>query len=83
MMQFGAGSIIMTLSCFAYIGAGAYSVQGIPYIIIGFLAVAVTLKLSAIIARKMKTDVFHHLVNVVLLVSSASLLWQVINGFMK
>lgn len=78
MMQFGAGSIIMLVSCLAYIGAGAYNAEAIPYIIAGFITVAVALKVSAILAQRIKTEGFQQLVNVVLLISAVSLLWQVV-----
>lgn len=80
LMQFGAGSIVMTLPCFAYAAAGAYTASGIPYIIVGFVAVAIALNLSAKIAARMRTDVFQKVVNVVLLVSAATLLWQAVKG---
>lgn len=82
MMQFGAGSIIMTLPCLAYAASGAYTAQGIPYIIVGFVAVAIALKASAAIARRMKTTIFQQLVNVVLLISAVTLMWQVVQGVM-
>ena len=82
MMQFGAGSIIMTLPCLAYAASGAYTAQGIPYIIVGFVAVAIALKASAAIARRMKTTIFQQLVNVVLLISAVTLMWQVVQGMM-
>ena len=82
MMQFGAGSIIMTLPCLAYAASGAYTAQGIPYIIVGFMAVAIALKASAAIARRMKTTIFQQLVNVVLLISAVTLMWQVVQGMM-
>ena len=82
MMQFGAGSIIMTPPCLAYAASGAYTAQGIPYIIVGFVAVAIALKASAAIARKMKTTIFQQLVNVVLLISAVTLMWQVVQGMM-
>ncbi len=82
MMQFGAGSIIMTLPCLAYAASGAYTAQGIPYIIAGFVAVAIALKASAAIARRMKTTIFQQLVNVVLLISAVTLMWQVVQGMM-
>lgn len=78
MIQFGAGSIVMTLPCLAYVASGAYTVQGIPYIVVGFVAVAVALKASAVIARRMNTAIFQRLVNVVLLISATTLLWQVV-----
>lgn len=80
MMQFGAGSIIMTLPCLAYAASGAYTAQGIPYIIVGFVAVAIALKASAAIARRMKTTIFQQLVNVVLLISAVTLMWQVVRA---
>lgn len=82
MMQFGAGSIIMTLPCLAYAASGAYTAQGIPYIIVGFVAVAIALKASAAIARRMKTTIFQQLVNMVLLISAVTLMWQVVQGVM-
>lgn len=82
MMQFGAGSIIMTLPCLAYAASGAYTAQGIPYIIVGFVAVAIALRASAAIARRMKTTIFQQLVNVVLLISAVTLMWQVVQGMM-
>lgn len=82
MMQFGAGSIIMTLPCLAYAASGAYTAQGIPYIIVGFVAIAIALKASAAIARRMKTTIFQQLVNVVLLISAVTLMWQVVQGMM-
>lgn len=82
MMQFGAGSIIMTLPCLAYAASGAYTAQGIPYIIVGFVAVAIALKASAAIARRMETTIFQQLVNVVLLISAVTLMWQVVQGMM-
>ena len=82
MMQFGAGNIIMTLPCLAYAASGAYTAQGIPYIIVGFVAVAIALKASAAIARRMKTTIFQQLVNVVLLISAVTLMWQVVQGMM-
>lgn len=82
MMQFGAGSIIMTSPCLAYAASGAYTAQGIPYIIVGFVAVAIALKASAAIARRMKTTIFQQLVNVVLLISAVTLMWQVVQGMM-
>ena len=82
MMQFGAGSIIMTLPCLAYAASGAYTAQGIPYIIVGFVAVAIAFKASAAIARRMKTTIFQQLVNVVLLISAVTLMWQVVQGMM-
>ena len=82
MMQFGAGSIIMTLPCLAYAVSGAYTAQGIPYIIVGFVAVAIALRASAAIARRMKTTIFQQLVNVVLLISAVTLMWQVVQGMM-
>lgn len=82
MMQFGAGSIIMTLPCLAYAASGAYTAQGIPYIIVGLVAVAIALKASAAIARRMKTTIFQQLVNVVLLISAVTLMWQVVQGMM-
>lgn len=75
-MQFATGSIVMTVPCLAYAASGAYTAAGIPYIIIGFVTVAVALRLSAIIARRMNTVFFQKLVNVVLLVSAVMLLWQ-------
>lgn len=77
-MQFACGSIVMTIPCFAYAAAGAYTVAGIPYIIVGFVAVAIALKLSAVIAKRLNTAVFQKLVNVVLLISAVTLLWQVV-----
>ena len=82
MMQFGAGSIIMTLPCLAYAASGAYTAPGIPYIIVGFVAVAIALRASAAIARRMKTTIFQQLVNVVLLISAVTLMWQVVQGMM-
>lgn len=82
MMQFGAGSIIMTSPCLAYAASGAYTAQGIPYIIVGFVAVVIALKASAAIARRMKTTIFQQLVNVVLLISAVTLMWQVVQGMM-
>ena len=82
MMQFGAGSIIMTLPCLVYAASGAYTAQGIPYIIVGFVAVVIALKASAAIARRMKTTIFQQLVNVVLLISAVTLMWQVVQGMM-
>lgn len=82
MMQFGAGSIVMTLPCLAYAASGAYTAQGVPYVVVGFVAVAVALKASAAIARRMNTAIFQQLVNVVLLISAATLLWQVVSGLM-
>lgn len=82
MMQFGAGNIIMTLPCLAYAASGAYTAQGIPYIIVGFVAVAIALRASAAIARRMKTTIFQQLVNVVLLISAVTLMWQVVQGMM-
>lgn len=81
-MQFACGSIVMTLPCFAYAWSGAYTVAGIPYIIVGFIAVAVALKLSAFIAAQLNTGIFQKLVNVVLLISAVTLLWQVVTGLM-
>ena len=80
LMQFGAGSIVMTLPCLAYAAAGAYTAAGIPYIIVGFVAVAIALNLSAKIAQRMATGVFQKVVNVVLLVSAVTLLWQAVKG---
>lgn len=77
LIQFGAGSIIMLVSCLAYIGAGAFNAEGVPYIIVGFITVAVALKVSAVLAQRLKTEWFQQLVNVVLLISAATLLWQV------
>lgn len=82
MMQFGAGSIVMTLPCLAYAASGAYTAQGIPYVVVGFVAVAVALKASALIAQHMNTAIFQQLVNVVLLISAVTLLWQVASGLM-
>lgn len=77
-MQFASGSIIMTLPCLAYAWSGAYTMAGVPYIIIGFLAVAVALRVSAKIARHLNTSAFQKLVNVVLLISAVMLIWQTI-----
>lgn len=81
-MQFACGSIVMTLPCFAYAWSGAYTVAGIPYIIVGFAAVAIALKVSAMIAARLNTGIFQKLVNVVLLISAITLLWQVATGLM-
>lgn len=80
-MQFGAGSIVMTLPCLAYAGAGAYTAAGVPYIIVGFVAVAIAVNVSAKIAQRMDTGVFKKVVNVVLLISAATLLWQALKGW--
>lgn len=45
-------------------------------------AVAIALKASAAIARRMKTTIFQQLVNVVLLISAVTLMWQVVQGVM-
>ena len=75
-----SGSIVMTLPCLAYAWSGAYTVAGIPYIVIGFIAVAIALKLSAKIAKRLNTAVFQKLVNVVLLISAIMLISQTIGG---
>lgn len=79
-MQFASGSIVMTLPCLAYAWSGAYTVAGIPYIVVGFIAVAIALKLSAKIAKRLNTAVFQKLVNVVLLISAIMLISQTIGA---
>lgn len=79
-MQFASGSIVMTLPCLAYAWSGAYTVASIPYILVGFVAVAIALKISAKLASRMNTSVFQKLVNVVLLISAVMLIAQTING---
>ena len=79
-MQFASGSVIMTLPCLAYAWSGAYTAAGVPYIVIGFLAVAVALKVSAKIAKHLNAAAFQKLVNVVLLISAIMLIWQSISA---
>lgn len=50
--------------------------------IVGLAAVLVALRLSTWLVQRMNTSFFQQLVNVVLLFSAASLLWQVVEGIM-
>lgn len=79
-MQFGCGTFTMGLSTLGHVVAGAYHVSSIPYIAVGLIAVACALCISTRIVNHMNTTFFNRLVNVVLIVSSLSLMEQVASG---
>lgn len=81
-MQFGCGTFSMGLTCLAHVFAGSYTMARLPYMIVGLAAVLVALRLSTWLVQRMNTSFFQQLVNVVLLFSAASLLWQVVEGIM-
>ena len=76
-MQFSCGTVSMSVSCLAHIVSGSYTKASIPYIVLGLLAVFVALKVSSYLVTKINTKVFNNIINLVLLASAISLLWQV------
>lgn len=78
-MQFSCGTVSMSVACLVHIISGSYTVASIPYIVIGFIAVVVALRVSSYLVKRMDTIFFQQLVHVVLLLSAISLLWQVYN----
>lgn len=79
-MQFGCGTFSMGLSTFGHVASGSYTIASLPYVIIGLVAVAIALRVSTWLVKRMNTTFFQQLVNVVLLFSALSLMSQVAQG---
>lgn len=76
-MQFGCGTFSMGATCLGHVFTGSYTLERLPYMIVGLAAVLIAVRLSTWLVQRMDTSVFQQLVNIVLLFSAASLLWQV------
>lgn len=78
--QFSCGGTVMALTCLTHAASGAYTLEKLPYIVVGFIAVALALQISTRLVRYMDPLFFQKFVNVVLLLSAATLLWQVVSA---
>ena len=78
-MQFTCGGTTMTLTCLTHVVSGSYTLAGLPYIIVGFIAVAIALQISTRLVKHINAMFFQRLINVVLLLSALTLLWQVMS----
>lgn len=79
-MQFGCGTFSMGLSTLGHVASGSYTIASLPYVVIGLVAVAIALRVSTWLVKRMNTTFFQQLVNVVLLFSALSLMSQVAQG---
>ena len=81
-MQFGCGTFSMGLSTLGHVASGSYTIASLPYVVIGLVAVAIALRVSTWLVKRMNTTFFQQLVNVVLLFSALSLMSQVAQGML-
>lgn len=79
-MQFSAGSIVMGVSCLGNLWTDVYTIEIVPYLCFGLLAVSAAIYVSTKLVRKMDTDFFQKVVNLALLVSALMLLTQAGKG---
>lgn len=81
-MQFSCGTVSMGASAIGHAFTGAYTASTLPYILVGLCAVLCALRISTWLVQRMDTAFFQKLINIVLLFSALSTLWQVAQGLL-